>query len=61
MIGEVIEKAAELAVSEEPTVERALLRYQQADGPTGSRARQIWVSVAFLLSRHARLAKKLPD
>ena len=61
MLGDVIEKAAELAESGEPTVERALTRYEQISGPLGSRARQVWVSVAFLLNRHARMAAKLPD
>ena len=61
MLGEVIEKAAELAESGEPTVERALTRYDQVAGPIGSRARQIWVSVAFMVGRHARLSAKLPD
>ena len=61
MLGEVIEKAAELAESGQPTVEGALTRYEQVSGPIGSRARQVWVSVAFLLSRHARMAAKLPD
>ena len=58
MLGDVIEKAAELADSGEPSVERALTRYGQINGPRGSRARQVWVSVAFLLSRHAHLSKQ---
>ncbi len=57
MLGEVIEKAAELADSGEPTVERALVQYDQTEGPMGSRARQIWVSVAFLFGRQDRLLK----
>jgi hypothetical protein len=57
MLGEVIEKAAELAASGEPSVERALVRYEQVDGSSASRARQIWVSVAFLFKRHAAIDK----
>lgn len=61
MLGEVIDKAAELAETGEPTVERALGRYEQLSGPIGSRAKQVWVSVAFLIGRHARLTATRPD
>lgn len=61
MLGEVIEKAAELAESGEPTVERALTRYEQVVGPLEARTKQIWVSVAFLVKRHARLQANLPE
>ena len=61
MLGEIIDKAAELAESGEPTVEQALTRYEQEAGPIGSRAKQVWVSVAFLIGRHVRLKATLPD
>lgn len=60
MLGEIVEKAAELAESGEPTVDRALTRYAQIGGPLGSRARQVWVSVAFLVGRHKRMSEQLP-
>ena len=59
MLGEVIEAAANLAEETEPTVEEALFRYHQMIDPL-DRASQIWVSVAFLLVRHKRLAAILP-
>lgn len=61
MLGDVIEKAAELAEDGEPTVEGALDRYDRLSGPLGSRVRQIWVSVAFLIDRHTRLKRTMPD
>lgn len=60
MLGEVIEKAAELADSGEPTVEGALEQYDRTEGPMGSRPRQIWVSVAFLFGRQDRMSNARP-
>lgn len=59
MLGEVIEAAAALADETEPTIEEALLCYHRLADPL-DHAAQLWVSVAFLLVRHARLAATLP-
>lgn len=59
MLGEVIEKAACLAETGEPTVDRALTEYQRIEEPGGLRLRQVWVSVAFLLKRHATIVSGL--
>jgi hypothetical protein len=59
MLGEVIEAAAELADTSEPTVAAALVRYQHLPDPA-CRQGQIWVSVAFMLDRHDRITATFP-
>lgn len=61
MLGEVIERAAELAEAGEPTIDAALARYEQSHDNPPRRNGHIWVSVAFLLSRHAVLSRLLPS
>lgn len=59
MIGEIVARAANLAATDEPSVNAALRVYQQLDRTEVTREAQIWVSVAFLCKRHTDIVARL--
>lgn len=55
----VFERAAELAADAGPSVDHALDLFERAGGCSGGHVAQVWLSVAFLFARHARVTEML--